>query len=727
MTKKSDETDIVPGTQGEPRLISTYEGASAFPIDDPFVRLVFTYGSFLPGADTLYGSPEEMMLRFIDAVQQAGQAHPELALQYAAWLRDPRQGKGNRSQPPWVLAVLASLPECVAHPRFAELVARCIVRPDDSIYLIQAAAIWLGDNQFPQPLKIGIARGLEGLSDYQLAKYASSQLNLMPRKKGATRKALPEQTTSERSATLALPSTEVAERANVSESGERTLRLVDVLGICKQHLSSRLFLLYRYLHAPTRERAHLLPLLDSHFPLFHAQKVLRMNPPREVNQVQGWVSQALQARMTMEQMFSATGMAPGQRQQLLAQTSPSQSSNQEERNSLEDKLRQAFPQMKTSQQQQTATSLANLRENEVKQLHIRAELWKTLLGARVPSENDPEKTIPFLGDMAFLRNVRGMYQAGILTETLVAEAARRQFGGLWPFQLLSAAREIEHGKRRGNYQSSASPGVLPVLDTIFEQIALAPLPRKNDGTLYRILGLADVSGSMTVRLGGKNSSATCMDAALSFSVAFSYTIQNNQIGGLAGTWDNTFHPVLASSGDRPLARVKQVAKSGGIGGGGTQVFGSLIALINWLVEHPQVPHPEVLVVLSDMQFHPPAHITPDQLRILPRKYQHLIQRPAFSQMPPLAAAMVLYREVLGNDVNLILWNLASYEGSPVPSNMERVLMLSGFDANSFHTIEQWLRAGSPRTALPMAPEAVSADSGQSNSSFEAVLAVLRRY
>ena len=63
----------------------------------------------------------------------------------------------------------------------------------------------------------------------------------------------------------------------------------------------------------------------------------------------------------------------------------------------------------------------------------------------------------------------------------------------------------------------------------------------------------------------------------------------------------------------------------------------------------------------------------------------------------------------------------------MPSSMERVLMLSGFDANSFHTIEQWLRAGSPGTALPMTPEAVSADSGQSNSSFEAVLAVLRRY
>ena len=57
-------------------------------------------------------------------------------------------------------------------------------------------------------------------------------------------------------------------------------------------------------------------------------------------------------------------------------------------------------------------------------------------------------------------------------------------------------------------------------------------------------------------------------------------------------------------------------------------------------------------------------------------------------MPPLAAALVLYREVFGQEVSLVLWNLASYEGSPVKSDMERVLLLSGFDANSFRIIER---------------------------------------
>ncbi|HEX7733268.1 MAG TPA: hypothetical protein VF458_00340 [Ktedonobacteraceae bacterium] len=135
----------------------------------------------------------------------------------------------------------------------------------------------------------------------------------------------------------------------------------------------------------------------------------------------------------------------------------------------------------------------------------------------------------------------------------------------------------------------------------------------------------------------------------------------------------------------------------------------------------------MLVVLSDMQFYPPQEITRGQVNILPRRYQGMLMQPAFRQMPPLAAAIVLYREVLGNNVSLVLWNLASYEGSPVPSGMDRLLMLSGFDTNSFQIMEQWLQAGSPGTAMPTDPEHAPSGSGQSNSSFEAVLAALRRY
>ncbi|HEY0756027.1 MAG TPA: hypothetical protein VGD98_18865 [Ktedonobacteraceae bacterium] len=718
MSETEDTSAKLPALPSEPHLLATHEGASAFPVDDPFVRLIFTYGSFIPGTDAYYESAEAQMQGFIEAVFETGFTHPELALQYAAWLRDPRQGKGNRSQPPWVLAVLSGLRECLEHPRFSELVARSIVRPDDALYLIQATVLYLGDNQFPPALLAGIATGLDRLSDYQLTKYAHAALNLLPRKKEQRRSvSSPTLPGPAQQGSSSLPAQIETGVTPVEKPGTRTLRLVDVLGICKRELSPRLFALYRYLHAPTRQQAELLPLLEHHLPLFGVQKELRQHPPRQVSEVQAWVGRALAARMTMEQMFSATGLEPGQRLLLKKLTLETEELASEPLSSREQK------QQKQGLRKIQAEILHDLQPRDVLQGAIRSELWKALVEARVPGEHDPAQSVAMLGDVAFLRNIRGMYQAGIPLKTLIDEAQRRRFPGIWPFQLLSAARTLENGKKRGTFHAEPCPQVLPVIDTIFERVALETLPRKSAGTLYHLLGLADVSGSMGSKLGGKMSSATCMDAALAFTTAFSYTSEHH----LAGTWDNNFHPVEGIQQEGPLSLVKRIMLSGGMGGGGTQVFGSMIQLMNWLSEHPRIKPPEVLVVLSDMQFHPPSTIEPALVKRLPQRYQSLLLQPKFRRMPPLAAAIVLYRAVLGTQVSLVLWNLASYQGSPAPSGMERVLMLSGFDTNSFRIIEQWLQAGSPGTAMPTDPTNAPAGSGQSNSSFEAVLAALRRY
>src|SRR5262249_1338201 len=158
----------------------------------------------------------------------------------AAWQRDPKKGKGNRSQPPFAIAALAALPQCVNHPRFVELVAKCIVRPDDAMQIVQASTLLLGDNNIPQPLKKGIAEGLKKMTAYQLAKYANDSLNLLPtkREKKTTLKLSPRRTR----AAKALAKSEPEEKIPV-----KTLRFVDVLGICKHELSPRLFKLYRYL------------------------------------------------------------------------------------------------------------------------------------------------------------------------------------------------------------------------------------------------------------------------------------------------------------------------------------------------------------------------------------------------------------------------------------------------------------------------------------------------
>src|SRR5262249_25341408 len=155
--------------------------------------------------------------------------------------------------------------------------------------------------------------------------------------------------------------------------------------------------------------------------------------------------------------------------------------------------------------------------------------------------------------------------------------------------------------------------------------------------------LSDVSGSMGVKLGGKQSSTTCMDAALSFSTAFSFTMRTEQSGGLAGTWDNSVHLIQPRLDDRASTIFRKVQASGGWGG--TQIFGSIMALIDWLLAHPKVTRPEALVILSDMQFHPAAQLDSWSLRSLPPRYQQALKKPEFKVVPPLAAALVLYREL----------------------------------------------------------------------------------
>ena len=716
-----------PSAAQEPHMLRTGEGAAAFQVEDALVRLVFNYGSFLPGSETFYGTQEAALAGFLDAVRAVGIASPERALQYAAWQRDPRRGKGNRSQSPWVLAALATLPGCLAHPRFAELVARCIVRPDDALLIVRAASVLLGGQAFPPQLRRGIAQGLDAASDYQLAKYCHASLDLLPERResaGRGRVLLPEQGEQQwdgdggEEVTSALVPTVPARTGGEGKAlGKRTLRLVDVLGICRGDLSPRLLGLYGYLKSPTRLRKKSGPrrLIAHHFPLLLEQKALRESPPRTVGEVEGWVERALRARMTIEQIFSSTGLAPGDRKRLLALTAPASPSASQEATG-------------PAQAQADGALLSRLQMAEVARLEIRAALWRALLGARVEGEDDSQRAVEFLGDVAFLRNVRGMIESGVPVADLLAEASRRRFAGIWPFQLLGAARALRAERRRGGASWRPCPQALPVLDAIFEQVAVAALPRKEDGSLFSMLGLADVSDSMRdATLGGKNSSATCMDAALAWGCAFSLSTRGERFGGLAGSWASTFCPAVADVSDGPLAVVEKVLASGGWGGFGTQVFGSFISLISWLVEHPQVPRPEVVIVLSDMQFEPPETIPAQQLRHLPEAYREVLNRPEMRDVPPLAAAIVLYREVLGSEVSLVLWNLAAYEGSPVPSGMDRVLLLSGFDANSLRSLELWLRAGSPGSAMPVSPETAPAGDGQSGSSIEAVLYALRQY
>ena len=60
----------------------------------------------------------------------------------------------------------------------------------------------------------------------------------------------------------------------------------------------------------------------------------------------------------------------------------------------------------------------------------------------------------------------------------------------------------------------------------------------------------------------------------------------------------------------------------------------------------------------------------------------------FTNVPPLEVALRIYRQMFGA-VDVVLWNLAAYAPVPVPSDMEGVLLVSGFDTNTFSQVETW--------------------------------------
>lgn len=90
-----------------------------------------------------------------------------------------------------------------------------------------------------------------------------------------------------------------------------------------------------------------------------------------------------------------------------------------------------------------------------------------------------------LGDLAFLRNLRNMLEAGVPTETIVTYGDTRRWGRVLPFRFISAARMV--------------PQMEPALEQwMFKCLEGSPkLPGKT-------ILLVDVSGSMSEKLSAKS-------------------------------------------------------------------------------------------------------------------------------------------------------------------------------------------------------------------------------
>ncbi|MFY1825919.1 hypothetical protein ACN47A_08410 [Myxococcus fulvus] len=311
-----------------------------------------------------------------------------------------------------------------------------------------------------------------------------------------------------------------------------------------------------------------------------------------------------------------------------------------------------------------------------------------------------------LPDLAFKGYLRAMYRAGIPVDVLLAEARERRFAGLWPHQVYMGWWAAMWGKTRQNSQeedcfhSDPEPAIAPVFEVILEKVCEGVLPEG------RSLGLADISGSMfATKLGGVKSSAHVGDVAVVLAAVMAREL------GYAATFSDDVFVEERQPGQGVCALATKLRE--GKGWGGTQVANSVVNLVSQLLEEPSRPRPRTLYFFSDMQFHPPEVQT-----LSPAKVAWLREHDvAFdASVPPLQAALQAWHRALG-PVDVVLWNLAAYDASPLPSRVPNVLMLSGFDANSFRHVSAWQAAGSP--AAPEKPaSAVTASAAGKNPGVE---------
>ncbi|MEZ4460508.1 MAG: hypothetical protein R3E66_12440 [bacterium] len=123
------------------------------------------------------------------------------------------------------------------------------------------------------------------------------------------------------------------------------------------------------------------------------------------------------------------------------------------------------------------------------------------------------------------------------------------------------------------------------------------------------------------------------------------------------------------------------------GWGGTQVFGAVMHLIEWLKENRDVRPPDCLWFFSDMQFHPAAAAqgaVANEMAGLAKRLGVGVKNVA-----PLEAALEIYRQMFGPVDVTSAGTTSPCAPVPVPSDMEGVLLVSGFDTNTFSQVETW--------------------------------------
>ena len=170
-----------------------------------------------------------------------------------------------------------------------------------------------------------------------------------------------------------------------------------------------------------------------------------------------------------------------------------------------------------------------------------------------------------------------------------------------------------------------------------------------------VLPLVDVSGSMTCKAGGYNSKSatTCLDVAVSLGL---YVADKNK-----GKFKDTFltfssSPELLHLKGNIVQKTKQMVSSNW--GMSTDLVRAMDKILKVAKDGnvPQEEMPEMLLIMSDMQFNGCARFDDSAMQMVARKYEA-----AGYEMP-----------------KIVFWNLNAHDNVPVKHDESGVALVSGF-------------------------------------------------
>ena len=213
-------------------------------------------------------------------------------------------------------------------------------------------------------------------------------------------------------------------------------------------------------------------------------------------------------------------------------------------------------------------------------------------------------------------------------------------GAVYPYDVLKGVI----GSYRNNYNATELGALQAQWDAMENFIGDA-----------NVLPLVDVSGSMSCRAGGSGSQSatTCMDVAISLGL---YCADKN-----TGKFKDTFltfssSPELLHLKGNIVQKVQQMASSNW--GMSTDLVKAMDKILKTAKDGnvPQEEMPDVLMIMSDMQFNQCARFDDSAMQMIKRKFE--------------AAGYAVPQ--------IVFWNLNAHDNVPVKHDASGVALISGF-------------------------------------------------